>query len=117
MCHQIEKWVKQSDVIHSVVLLTFSIFSATNILAFSAMTPAASAAYVCACRQRLLDHGVIMTQSMCNIKCNTCLYCKSALSLSKSIPTGHESVQYKAQPCHVTYMLNGASHCLDRSIN
>jgi hypothetical protein len=39
----------------SIPSLTFSIFSATNIFAFSAMTPAASAAYVCA-----YDDGVIM---------------------------------------------------------
>ena len=35
--------------------ITFSIFSATNIFAFSAMTPAASAAYVCA-----YDDGILM---------------------------------------------------------
>ena len=50
------KYAKEGDVSFYVASLTFSIFSATNIFAFSAMTPAASAAYVCA-----YDNGVIMT--------------------------------------------------------
>ena len=53
---------------------------------------------------------------MCNIQCNTRSYCKSACPVS-SIPMGHESQQHKAQLCRITYMLDGASHCLDRSID